>query len=61
MLRPAKSQSSKLVNTAIFGVIQVMIGIAAAMFVPAPVWFNIGGIVLVIPVALVGAYAQHSI
>jgi hypothetical protein len=52
-----KSQSFKLFNTTIFGVIQVMIGIAAAMFVPAPLWFNITSLILIIPAALLGVYA----
>jgi hypothetical protein len=56
-----KSRSFKLFNATIFGAIQVIIGIAAAMFVPAPLWFNIVSLALIFPAALFGGYAAFQI
>lgn len=50
-----KSPSHKIFNAAIFGLIQVVIGLALALFVPAPLWFYIASSALVVPASLIGA------
>ena len=51
-----KSRSSKIFNATIFGVIEVVIGLAIVVFVPMPLWFNIASFGLMIPASLLGAY-----
>jgi hypothetical protein len=51
------SQKSKIFNTLIYGIVEVFIGLAFAVFsTEVPLWFDIVGSILTIPAALVGAY-----
>ncbi len=51
-----KSPDSKITNAAVFGFLQVLLGLTIAMFVAMPAWFNITSAILVIPAGLLGAY-----
>jgi hypothetical protein len=47
--------TAQLFNTGIFAVIQILISILGAWFVPAPLWFNIASLLFITPAALLGA------
>ena len=51
-----KSPSSKIFNAAMFGIIEIVVGLAIVLFIPMPLWFNITSFVLIIPASLLGAY-----
>ena len=51
-----KSPSSKIFNTIIFAVIQLVIGALAARVTAMPLWFNVASFGLMIPASLLGAY-----
>ena len=51
-----KSLSSKLFNTTVFGVIEIVIGLTFVLFIAMPLWFNIASLVLMVPASLLGAY-----
>jgi hypothetical protein len=49
--------ASKIFNTVLYGIIEILIGFAFAIFSPSiPLWFHIASFVLVLPAALLGAY-----
>src|SRR5271166_3613421 len=49
--------TSKMFNSGLYGVVEVLIGIAVALFSPLiPLWFHIASFILVLPAALLGAY-----
>jgi hypothetical protein len=51
-----RSPSAKIFNAVIFALIQILIGIFGAVFIPSPFWFNVASFILIVPVTLFGAY-----
>jgi hypothetical protein len=49
------SSSSKMSNAAIYGILEVCLGISLTFFTPAPVWFIILSILFIFPASLGGA------
>src|SRR5262249_17956382 len=58
------SKSWKLLNAAIFGGIEVLLGIAGAMYLSTyvliPLWFNVASSILIVPASVFGAYIAAS-
>jgi len=52
------SKWSKLFNATTFALTQLVIAIAAAELLPAPLWFDVASITLIIPTSFFGAYAH---
>lgn len=53
-----KSPDSKIFNVVIFAALGMLLGLAIAMSISIPLWFNVASVILVPLTALFGAYIE---